>query len=192
MHSLPLENPCSELADEYLWAIDSRGRVIGKRSRVECHKRGTIHRTVHVIVLDTKRRVFVKRRSQSKDVFPGQWEASVGGHVKYGDNGKETAARELEEELGIVEPLRYLGRSAYRGKEEKENITFFYVVTDKKPRLNRLEAARGEYLTIHELEKCLSRRLFVDGIEQEVQILKRMLSKLEESSQKRTQTERDS
>jgi len=181
MCDLSLVKPCSELADEYLWAVDSKGRVIGKRSRVECHKRGMIHRAVHVIVLDTRRRIFVKRRSQSKDMFPGQWETSVGGHVRYGDNAGETAARELEEELGIAEPPRYLGRFAYRGKEEKENITFFYVVTKKKPRLNRSEATKGEYLTIHELEKALSRRMFVDGTEEEVHILKRLLSKLEKS-----------
>jgi len=168
----------SELTNEYLWAIDTKGYVKGKRSRTECHKQHIIHRAVHVIVLDSKHRIFVKRRSHSKDMFPGQWETSVGGHVKYGDGVKKTAARELEEELGIVEPLRYLGRFAYRGKEEKENITLFYVVTKKRPRLNISEATRGEYLTIHELERCLSRRTFVDGTKQEVRTLKRLLSKL--------------
>jgi len=168
----------SELTNEYLWAIDTKGHVIGKRSRIECHKQRIIHRAVHVIVLDVRHRIFVKRRSHSKDMFPGQWETSVGGHVKYGDGVKKTAARELEEELGIVEPLRYLGRFAYRGKEEKENITLFYVVTEKRPRLNMSEAIRGEYLTIHELERCLLRKTFVDGTEQEVRTLKRLLSKL--------------
>jgi len=176
----------SELSNEYLWAIDSKGRVIGRCSRIKCHKQGTIHRAVHVIVLDTRHRIFVKRRSQSKDMFPGQWETSVGGHIRYGDTAKETAARELEEELRIIEPVRYLGRFAYRGKEEKENITFFYVVTKKEPKLNRLEATRGEFLTINQLERCLSRRTFIDGTDQEILIMKRLLSKLEESRQNRT------
>ena len=181
MRSLLPNKYGSALSNEYLWAIDSKGRVIGRCSRIECHRQGIIHRAVHVIVLDTRHRIFVKRRSQSKDMFPGQWETSVGGHIKYGDTAKETAARELEEELRIIEPVRYLGRFAYRGKEEKENITFFYVVTKKEPKLNRLEATRGEFLTIHELERSLSRRTFVDGTDQEVRILKRLLSKLEES-----------
>lgn len=129
-------------------------------------------------MLDPKGRVFVKKRSLSKDMFPGQWETSVGGHVTYGDNAKETASRELEEELGITETPTYLGRFRYRGKEEKENITFFYVVTEKKPRLNRSEATRGEFLTMHELEKVVSQRTFVDGTEEEIRILKRLLSKL--------------
>lgn len=167
------------LNNEYLWAIDSRGRVLGKRTRGECHELGTIHRAVHVVVLDHKHRIFVKKRSQSKDMFPGQWETSVGGHVTYQDNTRETAARELEEELGVVEKPVYLGRFRYRGREEKENITFFYVVTGKKLKLNRSEATKGEYLAICELEKALSRRTFVDGTKDELDIIKRLLRRLQ-------------
>jgi len=186
-----LDKSGSDLTDEYLWAVDSKGRVLGKRSRIKCHKQGIIHRAVHVIVLDTRHRIFVKKRSQSKDMFPSQWETSVGGHVRYGNNAKKTAAREVKEELGVVEPLRYLGRFSYRGKEEKENITLFYVVTKKRLRLNRSEATKGEYLTIRELEKFLSSRTFVDGTEQEIQIVKQLLSKLKKSPWKSAQTERE-
>jgi len=172
-----VEKPSSESADECLWALDSKGRVIGKKRRGECHRRGIIHRAVHVIVFDRRRRIFVKKRSRSKDMFPGQWETSVGGHVTYGDDTKETAARELMEELGLVESPICLGRFSYRGEEEKENITLFYVVTKKRPKLNRSEATKGEYLTIHKLEKVLSRRTFVDGTEEEICVIKRLLSK---------------
>lgn len=174
--------------DEYLWAIDSKGRVLGRRTRAESHERGLIHRAVHVVVLDHKHRIFVKKRSQSKDMFSGQWETSVGGHVTYGDNTRETAARELEEELGIVEKPIYLRRFRYRGEEEKENITFFYVVTGKKLKLNRSEATKGEYFTIHELEKALTRRTFVDGAEDELCIIGKLLRKLlEANARKRAQ-----
>jgi len=134
-----------------------------------------------VIVIDPRLRIFVKRRSWSKDMFPGQWETSVGGHIRYGDNTRETAARELEEELGIkATPIR-LGRFRYRGTEEKENITIFYIVTKKRPKLNRSEATRGEYLTIQELDKALSKRKFVDGTVEELRVIRRLLSKLEKS-----------
>jgi len=170
-----------ETSREYLWAIDAKGHVIGRRSRKSCHQHGIIHRAVHVIVLDKSHRIFIKKRSPTKDMFPNQWETSVGGHIRYGDTAKETAGRELEEELGISEPVRYLGRLLYRGREEKENITLFYAITRKKPRLNRLEATRGEFLTIKELERCLPRRTFVDGTEKEICVIKRLLSKLEAS-----------
>ena len=168
----------AQLPDEYLWEIDSRGRVIGKRTRAESHRLRIIHRAVHVVVLDRRLRIFVKKRTQSKDMFPGQWETSVGGHVTYGDSSAETAARELEEELGIVGTPVYLTRFKYRGKEERENITFFYILTRKKPRLNKSEATIGGFLTFDELERALSRRVFVDGTSDELLIIKRLLSKL--------------
>jgi len=176
------DRSCSELVEEYLWAIDSRGRVIGRRHRAECHRQGIVHRAAHVIVIDPRLRIFVKKRSWSKDMFPGQWETSVGGHVRYRDNTRETAARELEEELGIkATPIR-LGRFSYRGSEEKENITIFYIVTKEKPKLNKSEATRGEYLTIQELDRALSKRTFVDGTVEELRVIRRLLSKLEKSS----------
>ena len=171
-------------SSEYLWAIDSRGRVLAKRTRAESHRRGVIHRAVHVIVLDPKGRVLVKKRSESKDMFPSQWETSVGGHVTYGDNTQETATRELEEELGISETPLFLGRLRYRGREEKENITLFYVITEKKPKLNLFEATRGEYVTIHELETALERRRFVDGSREELEVIKRLLSKLQKEKRR--------
>jgi len=175
------DDSCSELVEEHVWAIDSRGRVIGKRCRAECHRQGIVHRAAHVIVLDPRLRIFVKRRSRSKDMFPSQWETSVGGHVRYRDNTAETAARELEEELGIkATPIR-LGRFRYRGSEEKENITIFYVVTKERPKLNRSEAMRGEYLTIQGLDRALSKRTFVDGTVEELRVIRQLLSKLEKS-----------
>jgi isopentenyl-diphosphate delta-isomerase len=180
----------AQLLDEYLWAIDSRGKVFGKRTRAESHKQGIIHRAVHVVVLDPRRRIFVKKRSQSKDMFPRQWETSVGGHVTYGDNTAKTAARELEEELGIIETPIYLTRFRYRGKEEKENIVFFYVLTKKKPKLNRSEATMGEFITFSELEKTLSQRTFVNGTVDELLIIRKLLSKLQEPSRLRVSKKR--
>ncbi len=179
MSSKQIAQGPAQFSDEHLWEIDSKGRVLGKRTRAESHRRGIIHRAVHVVVLDPRLRIFVKKRTKSKDMFPGQWETSVGGHVTHGDNAAETAARELEEELGIVEIPIYLTRFRYRGKEEKENITFFYVLTEKKPKLNRSEATIGEFITFDELEKALSRRTFVDGTVDELLIIEKLLSKLQ-------------
>jgi len=112
-----------------------------------------------VAVLDSRHRIFIKKRSRSKDMFPSQWETHVGGHVSYGDNTMQTAVRELEEELGIVKKPIYLGRFRYRGEEEKENISFFHVVTAKRPKLNRSEATRGEYVTMRQLEKARAKTM---------------------------------
>ena len=44
-----------------------------------------------------------QKRSMSVDRFPGKWDASVGGHVNYGETFAEAGERELGEELGVYD-----------------------------------------------------------------------------------------
>ena len=54
----------------------------------------------------------LQRRAATKDVWPGRWDASAAGHVRFGETERE-AAREIEEELGVpltLDGLVPLGR----------------------------------------------------------------------------------
>ena len=44
---------------------------------------------------------FLQKRSHEKDSFPNQWDISSAGHIPAGDDWKESALRELSEELGL-------------------------------------------------------------------------------------------
>ena len=93
---------------EYFDLVDSRNRVIGKAARQECHGNpSNIHRAVHVLVLNERGEVLIQKRSVKKDVQPGKWDTSVGGHVNAGESYEEAAHRETREELGfgLSEPV---------------------------------------------------------------------------------------
>ncbi|MEM2163987.1 MAG: hypothetical protein QXR62_06180 [Candidatus Bathyarchaeia archaeon] len=66
--------------DEHLYVVDENDNVIGWASRGECHKRGLIHRSVYVIVLNDRGEVFLQKRSMSKDLYPGLYACSASGH----------------------------------------------------------------------------------------------------------------
>lgn len=88
--------------DEQFDIVDRFGRVIGQASRAECHRNpALIHQAVHVQVFDRNGRLFLQKRSQRKDVQPGKWDSSVGGHLKPGESPAQGAMRELAEELGV-------------------------------------------------------------------------------------------
>lgn len=65
------------------------------------HRDGDLHRSTHIWVLSREGQVLLQKRSRDKDTFPGKWDVSAAGHITAGDESRESAARELEEELGI-------------------------------------------------------------------------------------------
>ncbi|MCK5249813.1 MAG: NUDIX domain-containing protein, partial [Spirochaetaceae bacterium] len=65
--------------------VDDEDRVIGRAGRDEVHGNpALLHRVVHVLVFDGRGRIFLQKRAEDKDVQPGRWDTSVGGHVDAG------------------------------------------------------------------------------------------------------------
>ena len=93
---------------EYFDVIDENDRVIGKASRDECHKRGLLHRAVHILILNGKGEMLLQKRSMKKDLYPGWWIDAASGHVGLGEDYDAAASRELMEEIGVNTPLEYL------------------------------------------------------------------------------------
>ncbi len=87
--------------NELLSVVDEHDRIIDSLPRSEIHHRGLRHRAVHVLVFDDTDRLFLQKRSMSKDLNKGLWDTSAAGHVDLGEDYTPCALREAEEELGI-------------------------------------------------------------------------------------------
>eukprot|EP00980_Cylindrotheca_fusiformis_P026650 scaffold16800_cov129-Cylindrotheca_fusiformis.AAC.1 len=73
------------------------------KGRKEVHQEKYWHSSVHIWVVDVKRRmIMLQLRSKQKDTFPGRWDISSAGHIPAKGNARTTACTELEEELGIA------------------------------------------------------------------------------------------
>lgn len=109
--------------DELFDVVDREDRVIGRAPRREVHAQNLLHRAVHVMVHDAQGRVFLQRRSMTKDSFPGCWDDSCTGHLDAGEDYITAARRELGEELGWhdaslpLRPVVKLGANAETGHE---------------------------------------------------------------------------
>ena len=101
---------------------DDEGEPTGQtRERSVVHRYGTPHRTAHVWVVrdcpDGTVDILLQKRSDHKDSYPGCYDISSAGHIPAGCDMKESALRELSEELGIVaseEELEWVGRVEHR------------------------------------------------------------------------------
>jgi 8-oxo-dGTP pyrophosphatase MutT (NUDIX family) len=88
---------------------DLSGRVTGTAPRSRVRAENLPHAATAVLLRDAADRVFVHRRTTTKDIFPGMHDAFAGGVVAAGEQPEAAAARELTEELGVsAPPLRPL------------------------------------------------------------------------------------
>ena len=103
---------------EYLDIVDEEGNPTGEIiERTVAHQKGIRHRTSHVWILRKNKdtiEVLMQKRSLNKDSYPGCYDISSAGHIPAGCSYKNSALRELKEELGVQakkEDLHFIGIS---------------------------------------------------------------------------------
>lgn len=89
-------------SEEFFDVVDGNDVVVGRALRQEVHARGLWHRAVHVLVFNAVGQTFLQKRSMSKDMSPGCWDAACSGHLDSGEDYDRAATRELGEEIGVV------------------------------------------------------------------------------------------
>ena len=87
--------------DEIVLVVDIDNKESGSVPRHEMRARGLPHRAAYILVFNSKDEIFVQKRTMSKDIYPGYFDIAAGGVVLAGESYDHSAARELEEELGI-------------------------------------------------------------------------------------------
>ena len=98
--------------------VSTAGPVVGQATRREVRARRLLHRFSSVLCRDAAGRLYVHRRTDDKDVYPGMYDTAAGGVLAAGETYLEAARRELAEELGVTGPEpRFLFKHRYRGRE---------------------------------------------------------------------------
>jgi isopentenyldiphosphate isomerase len=154
-------------SEELVDLVDEGDRVIGRVTRGEMRARNLLHRSVAVLCRDPQGRIYVHRRTDHKDVFPGLYDMFVGGVVTSGENYHATAVREIAEELGIVGPTpRALFRHRYEGLQSRTHTAVYSVEWDGPIVHQASEVAWGRYCALQEITANLEGWRFVpDGWE---------------------------
>jgi hypothetical protein len=124
--------------DELLDVVDEQDRVVGQATRREVRRRRLLHRFSSVLCRDPAGRLYVHRRTEDKDVYPGMYDMTAGG----------------------------VFRHRYHGQENPSWSALFEVTWDGPVRPQASEIAWGAFLTPDELDARLEEWPFCpDGLE---------------------------
>ena len=143
------ESKITDDLDQLLDIVDEQDRVIGSATRRECNRNpDLIHRAAYALIFDPEGRLFLQKRSQSKDTCPGMWSISVAGHVDQGETYEKTIVREMEEEIGIVLKVEFLGKFLLRHENENEYSAIFRGYSGGPFELNPEEIEAGDFFSL--------------------------------------------
>lgn len=102
------------MAEEFLILVDSNDNPIGTEEKVKCHlPNGKLHRAFTVLLFDKNHRLLLTRRSESKMLWPGDWDGTVASHPRKTETYVSSAERRLPEEIGAHCKLDYLFKFEY-------------------------------------------------------------------------------
>jgi isopentenyldiphosphate isomerase len=151
--------------------VDENDRVIGQAFRSLCHGNpALVHRVAHVLVVDAGGCLLLQKRSLSKDVQPGRWDTSVGGHLNPGETYHAAALREMEEELGIrADGLIFLYAYKMRNDFESENVVTYLAGYRGEVRPDPVEIDEVRLFSRGEIEELLGKDFFTPNFEEEWQ-----------------------
>lgn len=155
--------------EELFDIVDDQDRVIGQAPRSACHGNpALIHRVAHVLVFNSGGEILLQKRSSSKDVQPGRWDTSVGGHLDPGEDYLTGALREMAEELSIInQPLEFLYSYPHRNDFESENVTSFWLCYDGSVQFDPKEIEVVAFYSPEQIAQMLGSNFLTPNFEHE-------------------------
>ncbi|MDB4618453.1 16S rRNA (adenine(1518)-N(6)/adenine(1519)-N(6))-dimethyltransferase RsmA [Akkermansiaceae bacterium] len=142
---------------EMLAIVDDNDKVIGAERRDVIHRDGLKHRAVHVFAFNKNGEIFLQKRSRLKDKCPGLWDSSAAGHVDAGEEYDVCAARELGEELGLMNhDVREVGKLGAHANTGWEHVRLYATLAQGKVNFPCVEIEYGQWFSMELVDRWVT------------------------------------
>jgi isopentenyldiphosphate isomerase/intracellular septation protein A len=164
-----------KVKDEWLPIVDIEGKILGKAPRKLVHNGEKIlHPVVHLHILNNSGSLLLQKRPKTKEVQPGKWDSSVGGHVAFGEPLEESLKREAFEEIGLENfTARFFNIYKWDTDVESELVYIFLANISFNFKVHNNEVDEVRYWSTYEIEKNLGKNIFTPNLEYEYALLKK-------------------
>ena len=161
------------MQEEELYLVDENDNVIGSQLRgSSTYQKRKNFRVINAFIQNSKGELWIPRRTAHKRICPLGLDASVGGHVTFGDSYDETLLKEAAEEInwdlrkysyelmGYLSPFELVGISAFMNvylikSDEVPNYNtedfmeyFWYKPEDLIKKIEAGEKAKGDLIVL--------------------------------------------
>ncbi len=161
--------------EEIFPIVDEDGNQISTAPRSVCHdgKSMLLHPVVHLHIINKEGDLFLQRRSMTKDLLPGKWDTSVGGHVSPGESIEEALKREAYEELGLKKfDFTFIKKYIWQSSRERELVFSFTGSTGENIIINKEEIDEGHFWSVRKITANLGKDVFTPNFEYEFGMLR--------------------
>ena len=143
--------------EEMLYHVDGDDEVLGEISRSEAHSKEILHRTGIVFLMNSEDKVLINMRNSGHETFPFCFDSSASFHVTYGETYEDSGIREMKEETGIRESLKYIGKFMHRDPPENQMVAVFLCKSDDEPEIDAEEFSSHKFHSLNEVENLIRR-----------------------------------
>ncbi len=144
--------------------VDEDDQPIAQATKQGAWDKGLRHRVIRIMIENDDGQVLLQHRSPKKDIFPDCRDNSAAGHVDAGEDYKQAALRELQEELGldgidIQEVRKYVSDETWRNHRLKRFTTVYKAHANVDVATLKLEEGKvddARWFTISEVRALVS------------------------------------
>jgi isopentenyldiphosphate isomerase len=160
--------------EEMFPVVDEDGNELFIAPRSVCHdgKSMLLHPVVHLHLFNGNGELFLQKRAVTKDLLPGKWDSSVGGHISPGESVEAALRRETEEELGLKRiEFHFNKKYIWQSPRERELVYSFSGSAGDIPVINHEEIDKGRFWKMTEIKDNLCKDIFTPNFEFEFNML---------------------